>query len=456
MQIISSIFYFVIVLGILVFVHEFGHFIMARLSGMRVDVFALGMGFRLFGWNKITGFTFGNLPKDMELNGNTDYRISALPIGGYCKIAGMVDESFDSNFEAQEPQPYEFRSKNPFKKSITIAGGVLFNLLLAITFFSIISYKNGETVINTTTIGSVADKSIGQTIGLKPNDKIISINGKSLSSWNDIVLEFVDKLGNDKQIKLQRNGLETVVQANGKQLVDMFSAKTPLGIEPNSVRTVILAVTENSLAKNAGLQNNDTVIAINQIPIHAISDFMDILQANKNKEITLAWKHSHDTIIKKISLDESGKIGVQISQIFAGDITRKDYSIFGAIAEGAKTTFDNIGMIVSSIKQIVAGKLEFKKAIGGPVMIAQQASQFAEHGFYSFIYFTAMLSISLALINILPLPALDGGHIVIIIIEAIISREIPIKIKLGIQQVGMFLLIGLMLYVIINDVLRLV
>ena len=457
MEIISSVFYFVVVLGILVFVHEFGHFLMARLSGMRVEVFALGMGFRLFGWNKKNGFTFGNLPSDLDLDEHTDYRISAFPIGGYCKISGMVDESFDTQTVSQAPKPYEFRSKNAFKKSITIAGGVLFNILLAILLFSIITYKSGEVDFKTTKISFVAENSIGEKIGFLAGDEIKSINNTKVTTWGSFInLLALDNLGENKKILLLRDGVETNINANGKEIIKMLSSNTPLGLEHEDSKTVILNVQAGSLAEGAGLKQNDTIISVNGIKIGSLQEFIAQLKSNKQKKISLEWNSNNSFHSKDIQLDASGTIGVQITQAYTGEILHKNFEISEALVAGTKQTFSTFSTIVSSIKQIIVGNIEFKKAIGGPVMIAQQASQFADRGFLSFMSFTAMLSVSLALINILPLPALDGGHIVIIIIEAIIRRELPLKIKLAIQQAGMFLLLGLMLYVIVNDILKLV
>ncbi len=455
MEIIASIFYFIIVLGILVFVHELGHFIMARLSGMRVETFALGMGYRLFGWNKVNGFTFGKLDENIELGDNTDYRIAVFPIGGYCAISGMVDETLNKSAIAEAPKPYEFRAKGPFKKSITIVGGVLFNILLAIFIFAILTYQNGETTLTTTSISYVADSSIAQKIGLKADDKINSIDGIKINSWNNLLQQLPNKLGENRTINITRNNKDTILNINGKYLIDLISSNLPLGLEPKGIRTIIITVQPKSLAENAGLKADDTILSVNKTPIHSYTEFIYMMKKQKNKLINIEWKHKNEIISKNIQLDNNGVIGVQISQAYTGPTKKIDYNFIQSIGIGTKQTIETFNLIVTSIYQIIIGNLEFKKAIGGPVMIAQQATQFADRGFWSFLSFTAMLSISLALINILPLPALDGGHLVIIIVEAVIKREIPLKIKLGLQQIGMLILLGLMVYVIINDILKL-
>ncbi|MBN1637856.1 MAG: site-2 protease family protein, partial [Ignavibacteriales bacterium] len=170
----NFVIYFIIVVGILVFVHEFGHFAAAKICKMRVDVFALGFGKRLFGWNKLKGFSFGSLPKDIDLEGNTDYRVSLLPLGGYVKIAGMIDESFDKDFLNKQPQPYEFRSKPTYQKIFVISAGVIMNFLLAFIILWNINFFHGEQIAVTTTIGLIHENSPAHKLGFQTNDKIIS------------------------------------------------------------------------------------------------------------------------------------------------------------------------------------------------------------------------------------------------------------------------------------------
>jgi len=180
MEIVNTIFYFLIVIGILVFIHEFGHFIAARSCGMRAEIFAFGMGFRLFGYNKINGFTFGKLDETLDLGDHTDYRVCAFPIGGFVKVSGMIDESMDKEFIKSEPKPWEYRSKPVWKRIIVITAGVLMNIFLAFLIFYYINFVKGKSLIDTTTIGYVQKNSISQETGLKAGDKILSINNKEI------------------------------------------------------------------------------------------------------------------------------------------------------------------------------------------------------------------------------------------------------------------------------------
>ncbi|MDR0927456.1 MAG: RIP metalloprotease RseP [Ignavibacteria bacterium] len=457
MSVIFPIIYFVIVLGILVFIHEFGHFLMARLSGMRVDVFALGMGYRILGWNKVNGFSFGKLPEDIELNGYCDYRLAVFPIGGYCKIAGMIDETFDSNFAEQPPEQWEFRAKNPFKKGITIIGGVLFNMLLAVILFAAVLYHNGENAYRTTTIGSVPENTIGSYIGLKSGDEVISINKKTPQHWTQMLEELtVTNLGKDLNVIVRRDGKDTNLFVDGNENSSRIGANTPLGIEPADMHTLVLEVMSDGVAAQNGFKANDTIISVNGQPIYSSGDLITKLKNHKNQAVSIVLHNSSGEETKHLQLSETGTIGVQISSVFAGEIETIHYNLFESIGKGATQSLETFATIVTSIKQIFIGNIAVKQAIGGPVMIAKQASNFAQFGFYSFISFIAMLSVSLAFINILPFPALDGGHLIIIIIEAFARREIPVKVKLGIQQAGMVVLLALMAYVIFNDIQKII
>ena len=456
METVTTLLYFALVLGVLVFVHELGHFLMARFTGMRVETFALGMGFRLFGWNKISGFTFGKLPENLELEGNTDYRISAFPIGGYCKISGMVDEAFDTEFAGQEPKSWEFRSKNPFQKALAISGGVLFNIALAIIFFTIIIFNKGETTYETTTLGTVQNNSIASHIGLQAGDEIISINKQKPQNWSKLEqLILLDNLGNDLNVLVKRNGETQNLFVDAKEHAINLASGVPFGLEPAGLQTVITGVLQDGLAKENGILPNDTVVSINSEKIFSSANFTEKLQSLKNQEIYLTVKNESGIREKNFKLSETGLIGVQISSVFTGKISTVNYGIFESIQRGTAQTFEIFGLIISAFKQIVAGNIKFNQAFGGPIMIAKYSGEAASQGLFTFLQFAAMLSISLALINSFPFPGLDGGHLVIIIIEGITRREIPIKVKLVIHQVGMFLLLALMAYIIFNDISKL-
>ncbi|MBS4033998.1 MAG: RIP metalloprotease RseP [Ignavibacterium sp.] len=448
------IIYFVITIAILVFIHELGHFLAAKACGMRADVFAIGFGQRLFGYNKINGFTWGNLPKDFDTQGNTDYRLSLVPLGGYVKIAGMVDESFDTKFAGSEPQPYEFRAKPTWQKVFVISAGVLMNLLLAWAIFWGSNFFQGKAFTNTTTVGYVEEGSAAQSAGFISGDKILSINGKTVNGWEEVRAEmFIHTLGEDLKVEVERNGLtESLIIPRSKIPED---ESQDLFLIYEGVRPMIGAVLEDSPALSAGFQAGDVFLSINDEEVYTSRQVIDIVTANASKEIAVQVKRNEENLVLNVTPAEDGKIGIAINFTFLGDIDFKTYGFFESIYYGwldivtmTKLTFNMLG-------KVFTGNIEFGKAFGGPVKIAQFAAKSADTGIASFLIFLALLSLSLAIINIMPFPVLDGGHLVIILIEAAIKREIPIKVKIAIQNVGFVLLLMLMAFIIYNDIISL-
>ncbi len=452
MELINSAIYFIIVIGILVAIHEFGHFIAARLTGMRAEIFSIGMGKRLFGWNKVNGFTFGNLSDDIELGPNTDYRLAIFPIGGYVKISGMIDESFDTDFSSKQPLDYEFRSKNAVQKIFVLAAGVIMNIILAVTVFAGIAYFEGKSDIASTTIGKISEGSIAQEIGLKENDQIISVNGLQTASWSD----FLDKItlkdfGNKLDIKVLRSDNQIVLTADGAKIIKQIAEKKPIGLSPGGLKIYIDDVAENSPAKSAGLLPGDTLLMLNDISISGMGTMQDNLKGKVHEKVFLQWKRGNEILSDSIVTNDKGMIGIKMGY---GPIVITKYSLVESIAIGFEESYNSFLLLIKSLKQIFVGNLSFKETVGGPIMIMDMAGQQADRGLTSFLNFLALLSISLAFMNILPFPALDGGHIVFALIEGITKKEVPVKVKLAFQQGGVILLLIFMAFVLFNDVTR--
>ncbi|MCL5990857.1 MAG: RIP metalloprotease RseP [Bacteroidetes bacterium] len=420
MGILNDVFYLLLVISILVVIHEFGHFIVARMTGMRAEIFAVGMGPRILGWNKITGFSFGKLAKDWDGQGHTDYRIALLPIGGYVKISGMIDESMDTDYIKQEPQPWEFRSKSTLQKAIVISAGVIMNTLLAILFFSAIALFNGKSLYKTTTIGYVESKSVAETIGFKPGDKILSINGTAISDWEQFFQFVAEKdFGNNKYIKVKRLNTEVTLKAEGTKIIKTISNQEHFGIFPSGTKVIIMAVEPLKPAGKAGIKPGDTVIRINGEQICSVTQFIGIVKNHKNSSLYIEWDRKGKILGDSIKPTDTGIIGVQIDQDYKGPVKHVNYGLFESINIGVDETYRTVVLFVGSVVQIIKGNASLKQSVGGPIMIAKSAAQSAQRGLSYFIRFMAVLSITLAVINILPFPALDGGHLVFIVIEGI-------------------------------------
>lgn len=448
------IIYFAITIGILVFVHEFGHFAAAKLCGMRADVFAIGFGKRLFGWNKIKGFTFGELPKDFDGQGNTDYRLCLLPLGGYVKIAGMVDESMDVEFADREPKPYEFRAKPTWMKVVVITAGVIMNLALAWIIFWGRNYLQEKPITKTTTIGYVIPESAADSIGFKPGDKVLTINGKIVNSWEELNQElFINTIGEDLSLQIERQGdIETI--AFSRTMIPEEAADRFL-LPEGLTRPTINEVMENSPAEMAGILPGDVFLKLNNDPVYTSYQATEIIRSNQEKSIDVLIAREKDTLNIAVTPGSDGIIGIAIGERFTGEIEYQTYGFFESIYYGWLDIKMMTELTFRMLGKVIGGDIEFGKAFGGPVKIAQFAARSADSGIVSFLYFLALLSLSLAIINILPFPVLDGGHLIIILIEGITKKEIPVKVKIAIQNTGFVILLLLMAFIIYNDILTL-
>ncbi len=453
MEFLNTLFYFIITIAILVLVHEFGHFIAAKFSGMGVDAFAIGFGQRLFGYNKKTGFSFGSLPKDIDLEGNTDYRVCLLPLGGYVKVAGMIDESFDKDFLQHEPQPWEFRSKSAGKKLFVLSAGVLMNVLLAFVIFWGINYTKPFQHLKTTTIGYIPPKSALEFAGLQTNDKIISIDGNNVKYWDEILnYIYVKKIGEEFTISVERNNRILDLKLQSKLL--QADRKSGLSLFPRETKVFVADVNSNTPAFNAGLKKNDTILYVNQQEIISSLQLIDIISSNPEKELEFVVKRNTDTLKLAVTPNKDGKIGILSGIYIYAPVEIEKFNFVQAGIKAVDDCSQNVILFFTIVYKVITGKVEFANAFGGPIRIAKIAAQTADVNLLSFINFIALLSLSLAIINILPFPVLDGGHIIIVILEGILRREISPKVKIVIQNIGFIILLLFMAFVIYSDIMN--
>ena len=454
MDVLSTTFFFIVAIFILVTAHELGHFLTAKLFKMRVDKFYIG-------------FDFLDLRIWKKKIGETEYGIGLFPVGGYVKIAGMVDESLDTNFQNGEPQPWEFRAKPVWQRLIVLAGGVGMNIILAATIFIGITLAIGESRTSVKNPAFVEKGSIFESMGIKTGDRLQLANGKPLGSWEEALDPALFTAGSLKYTIL-RDGKNITIDAPSN-IMSNINEKQSLGMRP-VVPPVIDEVLSKMPASNAGMQSGALITAINGNTVTDWTEVVGIISTNAGKPITITWQHlktspgtpkdkkisaeairaSGKTFVTTVIPNQSGKIGISLKQTI--DSERRELNVAESIVSGVNQTWKMSTMTVQGFAKIFTGQEDFRKSVGGPIKIAKIASQSAEQGPLSFLYFISMLSISLAIINILPVPALDGGQFVLNAIEGIIRREIPFELKMRIQQVGMMLLLGLIAFIMFNDI----
>jgi len=436
MTILITIFYFIVTIGILVLVHELGHFLAAKFFKMRVDTFSLGFPPRAFG-KKI---------------GETDYCVSWIPIGGYVKIAGMIDESFDTEFLNKEPQPWEFRSKPKWQRAIVLSAGVLMNVLLAIVIFWGIIFYQGKTIHPTTEIGYITPNSSAAKAGFHVGDQILSINDHPMKQWDEIETTlYTESVTKDLTVRIQRSGADNTILIRRSELSDFTEER--FGILPSGLVPVVVLVEHGKPAEQIGLQPGDTLLAVNEMSI-GYGSLQETIRANAGKEILLSWVRGEQKMSARVTPTAEGRIGISLEVAYRGPVVHEQYSLIKALPIGIGELKTTSVLFVSNMYQIIAGKASLSKSVGGPIKIAQMAKRSADNGILEFFGFIALLSISLAMLNILPFPALDGGHLAFLAYEAIFRREVPNKVKIVIQQAGFILLLVFMAFVIYNDVVN--
>ncbi|KPK94316.1 hypothetical protein AMJ80_05505 [bacterium SM23_31] len=351
-DIFSTIFWVIIVLGVLVFFHELGHFIAAKLTGIRVERFSIGFPPRLFG-KKI---------------GDTDYCVQLTPLGGYCKMSGMIDESLDP--EGIKGEPWEFMSKPTHIRMFVLLAGPLMNFIVAVLFFALHANIIGIEYEDSPTIGSITQGLPAEQAGLLTGDMITAIDGTQVESWIE---------------------LTEIIR------------KRPL-------ETVTLKV----------MRNNETF----------------------DKQVTIAKQDNPSDEVD----EEVGVLGIGIAYYEIG--------FFKSIETGFVRTGELTWLIAVTIKSLIFGNERLKDALGGPIKIAQMTNEFRKTSIAAFIFFVAFLSLNLGFMNLLPIPVLDGGHLMILMVEGLVKKQLPVRARLVIQQIGMALLLALMIFIIFNDIMR--
>ena len=426
-------------LSILVILHELGHFIPAKLFKCRVEKFFLFFD----PW-------FALVKKKI---GETIYGIGWLPLGGYVKISGMVDESMDKEQLKQPPQPWEFRSKPAWQRLIIMIGGVTLNLILGFFLFSMILWKWGDEYLPAKNVkyGVYVD-TLGQKIGLQHGDKILAVNGKEVDNFYKISGDII--LNEAKTIQVERNGQRVdllIPQGTIRSLIKRKGEPVAYPIYPAVVDTV-----NHKIANfiEGGLQKGDKIVAFNGKPVTSYVQFFDLKKSHKSEVVTLHVLRGTDTVVVKAKTDENASIGFRpVSEEKFLDYNVIRYSFLEAIPAGIKKGWTTLVMNVQNFKLLFTSKeVKASESLGSFLSIGAMFGH--EWNWQRFWTMTALLSIVLAFMNILPIPALDGGHVLFTLYEMITGHKPGDKFMEYAQMAGMILLLLLMAYALGLDFWR--
>ncbi len=437
MDILIKILQLLLSLSILVIFHEFGHFITAKLFKTRVEKFYLFFN----PWFSLFKYTFKE----------TEYGIGWLPLGGYVKISGMIDESMDREQMKQPPQPWEFRSKPAWQRLIIMLGGVFVNILLAIFIYIFMLSFWGEQYIPTSEVkyGITVD-SLAFEMGLRNGDKIISVDNKTVEEFHKIPSEII--IEEVKTVQVERNNKIENIDIPKGFLNKLVHHRNPdfIGLR---IPFYVGGFSKDSPALAAGLKEKDRIIGINGESTLFFDQYRDIIKDNKGRAVNIEILREGDTIVKVVNVSPEGLIGV-FAQNPSGffNLKEKNYSFIEAIPAGTVKTYKGVANYLKQLKLLFSSEVKAYESVGGFITIGSIFP--SEWDWQSFWGLTAFLSIMLAILNILPIPALDGGHVMFLCYEIVARRKPSDKFLEYAQIVGMVLLFGLLIFANGNDIVR--
>ncbi len=428
-------------ISILVAVHEMGHLLAAKYFGMRVEQFSIGFPPKIWSFHK----------------GGTEYAISAIPLGGYVKISGMIDESLDTEAMKQEPQPWEFRSKPAWQRLIVMLGGIIVNVIVGILIFIGLTFAFGDTFLLKDEInknGGFQVGPIGESIGLKSGDKIVKINGSDYTYFQDLIKPET-LLSDNAYYTVERAGETLDVQLPG-DFIQKFSKKDGLrNFLGFRIPPVVEEVSPGSVAEKIGLKKGDLIASVNGQSVQYQDQIGSLVQATKDS-IAITIARGSETLSFKESFKDQKSIGfyAAVPEEFMKVAEKKiTYGFFESIPMGTVRAFTTLTTQVKAFGKIFSGVLSPKESLSGPIGIMQAFGKTWD--WERFWSLTGVLSLVLAFMNLLPIPALDGGHVVFLTYEMVSRRKPSDKFLENAQKVGMVFLLTLMVLIFANDIIKL-
>lgn len=423
-------------LSILVGLHELGHLVAAKVFNMRVEKYSIGFPPKIFG---------------VQI-GDTEYSLGAIPLGGYVKISGMIDESLDTEKLKEEPKDYEFRAKPAWQRLIVMMGGIVVNVITGVIIFINLTYFVGENYTSKDEVNKLGIEALalGKEIGLKRGDKIIRINGEDYNDFEDVKSADV-LLGSNSFYTVLRDGKELDIFIP-TDLIEKLSEKNAQNTFIRPLTTFAVGeVTPDSEADRIGLKSGDKIISINGRDTPYFSEFDDVKSSFASTTVELMIWRDDKEIPMTATLDSTAVLGFSVQELLVR--SHRDFTFGESIAEGSSKAFSAVWVNAKALGKIFTGDINPSKSLMGPIRIATEVFG----GTWDWVRFwgiTGLLSMVLAFMNFLPIPALDGGHVMFLTFEMVSGRKPSDKFLEISQKVGMFMLLGLMGYVILNDIFR--
>jgi len=432
-------------LSILVLIHELGHFLAAKLFKIKVDKFYLFFDF-LFPMPSVLNFALFKFKK-----GDTEYGLGWFPMGGYVQINGMVDENMGNQDLTKPAEPWEFRSKPAWQRMIVMLGGIIFNVILGIIIFAGIKYYYGEKLLlNSSVTKGIAPSELAQEMGFRMGDKIESVNGNKIIHLEDAL---------NTQIIMSDNPVYTVNRNDS--MVDLklpndflkrLTKKTKGGFFMPRMELFVEKTIVGSAAEKAGFKPNDKIIGVDTISFDCFDEFQPLLMAYAGKQTPITVVRNTDTLKLVSNIGTDGKLGfIPTDKNWKFDTI--SYTLLASVPAGVNQAYETIASQIAGWGKIFKGDIPVNKAVQGPIGIAQYFGP--RWDWLNFWMLTALISMGLAFMNFLPIPALDGGHVVLLIIEMITKKPISIKIQERVQTAGTIILLSLMLLIFGNDIFNL-
>ena len=433
MIVIIKILQVILALSVLILIHEFGHFIFAKMFRIRVEKFYLffDAGFALFRFK----------PK----NSDTEYGIGWLPLGGYCKISGMVDESMDTESLKSEPKPWEFRSKPAWQRLLVMSGGVLFNFIFAIIVYIGILAGWGESYISNED-NEIYVNELAYEMGFRNGDRILSFDDYTPERFEMLQADMARQTA--RKATVLRNGDTVDIYLDHNMIGEVLNSPGMFGL---AIPFVVDTIPETSPNSRAGLMKGDRISAIEGRPIEFLQDSREILGEYAGKEIDITVVRDNDTLQMPVQVDTGGRLGIYAS---IPGVKTKSYSVASAIPAGIRHTFTTIGGYLQDLKLVFTPSTEAYKSVGSFIAMGQIFP--ATWDWYRFLNILALLSIMLGVMNLIPIPALDGGHILFTLYEIITGKKPSDRFLAVAQVIGMAILLGIMVLAFGNDIGRLI